>query len=67
MAAKAVNYASIALWLAIMIMVGAEAAEMTAPSPSPTMEAGAASIPFVPSLFAALLASFIPFLASQCY
>jgi hypothetical protein len=31
------------------------------------MEAAAASIPFVPSLFAVLIASFIPFLASRFY
>nr|ABK23092.1 unknown [Picea sitchensis]ACN39882.1 unknown [Picea sitchensis] len=66
--AGAVNYASVALLVAVMIMVGAEAAEMTAPSPSPTpMDAGAASISFVPSLFAALISSSIPFLASRFY
>jgi hypothetical protein len=66
--AGAINYASVALLAAVMIMVGAEAAEMTAPSPSPTtMDAGAASISFVPSLFAALIFSFVPFLASRFY
>ena len=63
------KYASAALLMVAMIMVAAaEAAEMTSPSPSPTMEAGgAASMHFVPSLFAALIASLIPFLASRFY
>nr|ABK24072.1 unknown [Picea sitchensis]ABK26657.1 unknown [Picea sitchensis] len=66
--AGAGKYASAALLAVVMIMVGAGAAaatEVTAASPSPTMEAGAASTAFVPSLFAALMASFIPFLASR--
>nr|ABK21785.1 unknown [Picea sitchensis] len=67
--ARAGKYASAAPLAVVMIMVGAGAAaaatEVTAASPSPTMEAGAASTAFVPSLFAALMASFIPFLASR--
>nr|ABK23500.1 unknown [Picea sitchensis] len=66
--AGAGKYASAALLAVVMIMVGAGAAaatEVTAASPSPTMEAGAASTAFFPSLFAALMASFIPFLASR--
>nr|QDZ06032.1 hypothetical protein [Pinus taeda] len=62
--AGAINYISVALLVAAMIIVGAEAAEMAAPSPSP-MEAGAASITFTPSLFAALVASLIVFFASR--
>jgi hypothetical protein len=61
------KYASVALLIAVIIMVGVEAEEMTAPTPSPTMEAGAASMAFVPSIFAALIVSFIPFLASRFY
>jgi hypothetical protein len=66
--AGAGKYASAALLAVVILMVGAGAAaatEVTAASPSPTMEAGAASTAFVPSLFAALMASFIPFLASR--
>nr|ABK22699.1 unknown [Picea sitchensis] len=68
--AGAGKYASAALLAVVMIMVGAGAGaavatEVTAASPSPTMEAVAASTAFVPSLFAALMASFIPFLASR--
>nr|ADE76399.1 unknown [Picea sitchensis] len=65
--AGASRYASAALLAVVILMVGAGAAatEVTAASPSPTMEAGAASTAFVPSLFAALMASFIPFLASR--
>nr|ABK21910.1 unknown [Picea sitchensis] len=69
--AGAGNYAFAALFAVVVIMVGAGAAEaatdVTAPAPSPTMEAGAASMAVVPSLFVALIVSFIPFLASRFY
>nr|ABK21255.1 unknown [Picea sitchensis]ABK26345.1 unknown [Picea sitchensis] len=59
------KYASAALLIVVMIMMGAaEAAEVKAASPSPTMQTGAASMAVFPSLFTALIASFIPFLAS---
>jgi len=64
------KFASAVVFVILMIMVGtgAAAAEVTAASPSLTMEAGAASMGFVPSLFVALMASFIPFfLASRFY
>jgi hypothetical protein len=65
--AGASRYASAALLAVMILMVGAgaEATEVTAASPSPTMEAGAASTAFVLPQFAALMASFIPFLASR--
>jgi len=67
--AGAGNYASAALLAVVMIMVGAgaAAADLTAPAPSPTLEAGAASMAVVPSLFAALIVSFVHFLASRFY
>jgi len=68
--AGAGKYGSATLLAVLMIMVGAgavAATDVTAVSPSPTMEAGAASMAFVPSLFAALVASFIPFLACRFY
>nr|ADE76575.1 unknown [Picea sitchensis] len=59
---------STALLVVLMIMLGAaEAAEVKAASPSPTLEAGAASMAFVPSAFAAFIVSFIPFLACRFY
>jgi len=64
--AGAGKYASAALLVVVIIIMGAtEAAEVKAAAPSPTMEAGAASLPFLPSLFSALVASFIPFLACR--
>jgi len=66
--AGAGNYASAALLAVVMIMAGAAAAtDVTAPAPSPTMDAGAASMAVVPTLFSALIVSFIPFLASRFY
>nr|ABK24272.1 unknown [Picea sitchensis] len=67
--AGAGKYASAALLVVVIIMMGAaEAAEVKAAAPSPTMEAGTASMPFHPSPFAALIASFIPFfLACRLY
>jgi hypothetical protein len=61
--AAADKYASAALFIVvIIIMIGAaEATEVKATAPSPIMEAGAASVPFLPAPFAALIASFIPF------
>jgi len=60
------SYATAALFAVVMIMVGAAtAADVSAPSPSPTMEAGSASMAVVPSVIAALMVSFIPFLASR--
>nr|ABK23132.1 unknown [Picea sitchensis] len=63
------KYTSTAFLVVLMIVVGATeaAAEVKAASPSPTMEAGAASLPFLPSLFATFVASFIPFLACRFY
>jgi len=58
------NYTFAALLLVLMVMVGtAEVPEVKAETPSPTMEVSAASFPFLQSLFATLIASFIPFLA----
>nr|ABK23022.1 unknown [Picea sitchensis] len=65
--AGAGNYASVALLAVVMIMAGAAATDVTAPAPSPTMDAGAASMAVVPTLFSALIVSFIPFLASRFY
>jgi hypothetical protein len=68
--AGAGKYASAALFVVfiIMMMGTTEAAEVKAAAPSPTMEAGAASMPFLLSPFAALIASFIPFfLACRLY
>nr|ABK21091.1 unknown [Picea sitchensis] len=62
------KYASAAFLVVVMIMLGTAAAvEVKAAAPSPSMEAGVASMPFVPSLFTALIASFIPFLASLLF
>jgi hypothetical protein len=68
--AGAGKYASAVLLVVVIIMMmgAAEAAEVKAAAPSPTMEAGTASMPFLPSPFAALIASFIPFfLACRLY
>jgi len=65
--AGAGNHVSAAFLALVILMVGAAAADVSAPSPSPSMEAGAASMAVVPSLFAALMASFIPFLASRFF
>jgi hypothetical protein len=67
--AGAGKYASAALLVVVIIMMGAaEAAEVKAAAPSPTMEAGTASMLFLPSPLAALIASFIPFfLACRLY
>nr|ABK25642.1 unknown [Picea sitchensis] len=67
------KYASAAFLVVVLIMMmgaaaAAEVAEVKAAAPSPTMEAGTASMPFLPSPFAALIASFIPFfLACRLY
>ena len=64
------KYTYAALLAVVMIMVGTAmvaAADVTAPSSSLTMEVGAASMHFIPSLFTLLIASFIPFLASRFY
>lgn len=63
-----VKFAFAAFLVVVMIMLGTAAAEeVKAAAPSPIMEAGAASMTFFPSLFAALIASFFPFLASLLF
>lgn len=58
------KYASAAFLVVVMMIMGAaEAAEVKASAPSPTMETGAASMAGLPSLFAVLIASVVPFLA----
>jgi len=66
--AGAGKYVSVALLVVVMMLMGAaEAAEVKAAAPSPAMETGAASMPTLPSLFSALVASCIPFLACRFY
>ena len=68
--ASTAKYASVVLLVVVMMITvgaGAAAEEAMASSPSPTMDTGAASVPFVPSLFATLVASLIAFLGSRFY